>query len=789
MPQPAIWQEDLQTDLNQRGSSLIGLIVAILLISIIGAALLSQTTTATFHTVSANSGNRAFYLAESGYRYAAAKMAAGADLNVLHGRTYSLSAGEQFTLSFQPHIFRVTNVQPQWLTTEVPYGVAPAFASQRGRLRINNGPSLAYRDIENQAGNRVRFRREGGNWNGLAAIGDSVSLVVLSDGTAVAQGGDLHLQAATPAAVFPEHNGRFQLNGVLYRYVTRENTRLRGIARVDGAWAPLAPANGDEVVLQPFVKVASTGIFGQGTLGTNRLITYHVPIGTGGATASEWHERFDDPSLGNWNAPSSEGAHAVAAVDGGNALRVTGTDRLPATQLDSSQLALNWSQAGVDLASAWSGNGNLLNYDVQAKIFLNDEPVYLAGLSVRLDGNGNHYGISLLKAASNNADGIPDNIVPIPDQPMIVLWERAHADYRNWRWLAYKTLVPSDFSQGGIIYFEDDMEAGTTKWTTDAPWGLVANSPPANNPPSPTRCWHDSPGGDSPEDADISIESVSFDLSTAIAPQLSFYHRFDLYRFWFLGWYEDYADVEISTNNGGGSGAWTRLARYTGTQALWTPVTIDLTDYAGRRNVRIRFRLRTRDWLLSGNSPGDGWYVDDVQVYDRQVSWPTLLVRIREQNAAGGAFAGQRVNDIQVFFGDNAPSGTPDGDPRDNRRLANARDQVNWPPDDVNDTDAGSDYFTLVRWDAANPGVTSIELRGAGVESNTILRSNNPVLTTPASGVFAASRPEIGLHTWGWGSVGGVPNNTRTPDIFFDDFAIRLPGRPGAFGFLPALQE
>lgn len=773
---PILTKRDDATIRNQGGSLLIGLIVTLLLLSALGAALLSQTTTATFQTVSANGSDRALYLAESGYRYAAVKMAAGSDLNNLHGRTYSLSAGEQFALSFQPYFFRVTTVNNRWLTVQVPYGEAPAFTNPAGRLKINNGAAEAYDQVQIQGADRVRFHRPSGNW--AAAVGDSVSLVALSDGTAVAQGGDLNLQAATSADNLPAHNGRFRLDGATYSYVTRETTRLRGISRVDGPWAPLAPANGDEVVLQPFVRIDSTGIFGQGELGTRRLIVYYVPIGTGGAPASEWHETFDAGST-DWN--SAQGSQTVVD-NNGNALSVTGISQ-SFSGLYESQTNLDWQAAGVDLATAWSDNGGFLDYDAQVKIRA-EEPYYLAGISFRLDSSGNGYGLSFLQSAPDSADGIPNTVIPVNDQPMIILWERASNDFANWHWLAYKRLSSSDFGQPAPI-FEDDMESGTTKWTADAPWGIVANSPPANDPPSPTHCWHDSPGGLSANGLNISLVSRTIDLSAAVAPQLNFYEHRDLYERG-GGWgSSDRAYVEISTNNGG---SWAALQTYTGSLGAWTKETLDLSTYAGRSNVTIRFRFQTvNGWWATR----DGWYIDDVSVIDTSTNWPTVLVRVREKNAASATpFAGQRVNDIQAFFGDTNASGTPDGNPLDNQRLANVRGEVHWPPDDVGDTDAAGDYYTLVQWDVINTALTSIALQGSGIEAGTILRSNNPVLTTPSSGSFSPSRPEVGLHAWGVHWAGGsYVTPLRPPVVYYDDFAVRLPGSTGSSGFLPALQQ
>ncbi len=761
---------------DSQGTSLLGLIAVLLVFSTLSAALFSQYSTANFQTVGTNSSNRAYYLAESGFRYAAAKMAAGADLNSLHNTTFTLptSATEQFSLFFRPHLFQVTGVSGLWLTAQVPYGAAPALADQPGMLRINSGAAETYSQIQLQGVNQVRFRRPAGTWT--ASAGDSVSLVLRSDGTTVTEGGDLMVQGATPADAFPAHNGRFTLNGGTYRYVTRESNRLRGITRTDAPWAPLAPANGDELDLQPFVRLESTGNFGQGTLGASRLITYHVPISSSGAPGSEWHETFDDNALGSWNTPSSEGAHAVAVTDGDNALSVTGTDRIPTTQLDSSQLALDWTQTSTDLASAWSSNSNYLNYDAQVKIRVDDEPAYLAGISFRLDNSGNHYGVSLLRAASDNVDGIPNILVPITGEPMILLWERDDPNFGNWQWLAYKRLTYDD--QLFPVYFDDDMESGTAGWNATGLWHISNN-----RSHSPTSSWYYGQegsfnfetGGRNRGD----LRSGWIDLRNAVRPAL---------RYW--SWHET-EDVNPNTYDQKllqiqrqGTNSWTTIDRIYDIALPWHERQVDLSAYAGSR-VRIRFRFDTRDHLYNDH---EGWYVDDMAVFDQgQIIWPTLLVRIEEKTAVTGPFAGQRVNDIQVFFGDTAAHGTAGTDPLDTQRLANPRGDVEWPPDDVDDTDAASDFFTLVQWEA---NAASVQRMGSGNELNSIIRSNNALLMTPSSGSFQTTRPELGLHTWGWGSIGGTPNNTQTPDVSFDDFAIRLPGAADSTNsFLPALQE
>ena len=113
----------------------------------------------------------------------------------------------------------------------------------------------------------------------------------------------------------------------------------------------------------------------------------------------------------------------------------------------------------------------------------------------------------------------------------------------------------------------------------------------------------------------------------------------------------------------------------------------------------------------------------------------------------------------------------------DFEKHGNPRGEVNWPPDDVDDTVARNDYFTLVQWDIPAmdiDGATGETLFGQGKELDAIIRLN--ALTSPTSGTFTDS--ELALHTFGF-------NSTST---YFDDFALQTKVFSSG-GFLPAIQE
>jgi hypothetical protein len=150
--------------------------------------------------------------------------------------------------------------------------------------------------------------------------------------------------------------------------------------------------------------------------------------------------------------------------------------------------------------------------------------------------------------------------------------------------------------------FSDDME--TVSLTEDnwlsSSWDLIL-TPHAH---SGTRCWTDSPEGGMPAVKSKSKLTLAgtIDLSTAVNPQMTFWHHHELYK---------YGYVEVSDNYGQ-SGTYTKLKTYSYTQDDWVQEQVDLSDYAGLSNVRIRFRL----YNYYGYSGYDGWYIDDVRIED-----------------------------------------------------------------------------------------------------------------------------------------------------------------------------
>jgi serine protease AprX len=145
---------------------------------------------------------------------------------------------------------------------------------------------------------------------------------------------------------------------------------------------------------------------------------------------------------------------------------------------------------------------------------------------------------------------------------------------------------------------EFDLENGLALWATGGVndrWSLTSADSHSGK-----FCLTDSPrdGYDNNTDSWAQINKA-FDLTGAVSPQLSFWHKYQF-------WSGDSGFVEISTDGGQ---MWEQLSVFADTQGTWTQVSLLLDPYAGYGSVRFRFRLISDD-----AGTGDGWYIDDVQV-------------------------------------------------------------------------------------------------------------------------------------------------------------------------------
>ena len=178
--------------------------------------------------------------------------------------------------------------------------------------------------------------------------------------------------------------------------------------------------------------------------------------------------------------------------------------------------------------------------------------------------------------------------------------------------------------------FIDIMETGS-KWYSSS-WSLVTD------PKSGSWSFTDSAAGSygAQTESELVLNNT-LDLTNAIHPQLSFWHKYEIYNndsFYCSGWTEEHdrARVYLSTNKGQ-PGTWKELAAYFGAQATWKREQIDLSAWAGIADVRIKFVMRDG---ASGNGNCNtrqpGWTIDDVAVEDAPVDI-NLTVSVSSMNS------------------------------------------------------------------------------------------------------------------------------------------------------------
>ena len=758
------------------GSALIGIIIAILVFAALGAAIVPMISSSQLHRTAAGRSSQAYYLAESGMRYAASQYlnatsenAKFSALNTLHGVSHQLQDEQgAFTVSINPYYFLVDvdRLNTTTLTTRIYGNTAYSFPLAGGRLSINDAVySFSSASV---AGQVVTF-------NGLSS-----SLTVPADtpvypvaqivAQTVSSGGDLSLSPGS-GELFPDRNGSFLLAGNTYTY--RENNRdtntLMGIKRTDGSdFSDLLVTVNEDIRLKKFVKITSTGSVGSGDMMASRDIVYHVQIPEEkDPQRIVFHERFNNLDMWRENG-SGLGMHEIGEIDGNSVLRITGV-----------------TQSGVDIPSAGlirlnvgAVQFNPDQFDTQVKIGF--EPVmpeyYTAGISFRLtEGGDKTYGLSFQRSAQSGNTSAIDNIYnglkPFADDKMqaIILWQSTGSDDSDKQWLAYKQI--SD-----VILESSAQEITEIQWVDTL--GKKVSVPITDLTAVPAL--------------PCDYRTINLSFSSTCDPLFS-----------------DCTTLEVSIDDG---------ANWLLTQAN----EVDLTAFAGQPITSIRFRI---------NASASGWHIFNIAFTadDFVVEKATLLARFKEKasvtftngdadpiepgdriigdtsfasatvygapvietgswathDAAGtllienvnGVFqigerlsvtgkaidlatlTGFRAQDhfIQAYYGTASGCGTPNTDPLDGEKRPYPIDppELVWPPDEGEPWTVDQDNFTLIQWDAFNGAVGTVERVNSIDQPNTLIRSSETALTGLGS--------TLALHTFGKGAL----------NVYFDDFGYQ----------------
>jgi hypothetical protein len=176
-------------------------------------------------------------------------------------------------------------------------------------------------------------------------------------------------------------------------------------------------------------------------------------------------------------------------------------------------------------------------------------------------------------------------------------------------------------------YFCDDFEAGLASWlvATDG-WNTVAATSQ-----SPSHSVTDSPNGNYPTGAKSDITMLSsVDLSSAISPILTFWHRLALEASY------NYDKTYVDVSSDGGTN-WTVMRLFTAANntSVWSFQELSLAAFAGK-TVRLRFRLVDN----ISYPTADGWYIDDIKIRENEFVPASSDLALCTTQATGGACNG-----------------------------------------------------------------------------------------------------------------------------------------------------
>jgi prepilin-type N-terminal cleavage/methylation domain-containing protein len=272
------------TKRGARGSILLGLIFTILVMSTLAAAVLPMAVSSWVGQVYAQQGRKAYFLAESGFRWAASQFlnagsedAKEAALTAMNNKTCTLLADAgSFTIRVYPYWFRTQAAAAgaTTLSTRVSGTIPLEFNGNfpAGRIRVGNN----YHSFSQGNGSGATVTFQGLSPALPVAIPASPALNVqpvaeVASAQSLTKGGNLTIEASG-AGFFPALNGNFVLDptpvgltgGAVFNYLKRVGNRLENVTLADGRqnadWtSPVSVTSGTRTILDRFIHLSSRG--------------------------------------------------------------------------------------------------------------------------------------------------------------------------------------------------------------------------------------------------------------------------------------------------------------------------------------------------------------------------------------------------------------------------------------------------------------------------------------------------------------------------------------------------
>ena len=315
---------------NSQGLILITAIITILIMSVLGAAMLTLWSSSEFSQVISDQGQKSYYLAEAGFRYASSLyFNAGSDasriaaMTNMNNTSYTLLNNDgAFSIKVYPYWFRSSSSTASTLATTLPGQFDPsASLPSTGYLQINGNYYTYTGNSGATAGSTsVTFSGVTPSVAAVSANTDVLNVVLpASNQTLTAANGNITL-ASTGTSFLPLTNGNFSLDppaagttaGTQYTYSYRIGNTLYGVNLSDttqtwttvtltaGAINSNGTTSGTKIVASRFLRLSCTGTYGV----ASRNVVYNVPIGWVYGGQGYHVQQYYDPfnNLTNWSA-------------------------------------------------------------------------------------------------------------------------------------------------------------------------------------------------------------------------------------------------------------------------------------------------------------------------------------------------------------------------------------------------------------------------------------------------------------------------------------------------------
>ena len=769
---------------HNSGSMILNFIIIIVIFASIISAVLYMSSSSQRQAVSSSQSANAWDMAEAGYRFLSTNYLNTTDsngngsaddekaafLSNVNGRNYVIPNIGSFTLSIHPYWFYnstgatgvISNV-----TVQLPVAPSPNFTMPNtGQIKLGDTPGVGIKPYTYGSLNSSGVFTCTLGSSGTLNRGDSVYLVLNSnESKTLTPGSTLALKLGTfPAGNFPLKDGLIEIGTEtrLYRYskatVSGSALTLTNLQHSNKSTFSTPVTTATTVTFKKYIMVQSTGKVGaeQRTLSFNQAILDSVgstEVVVNLNTEESLNANFSrSTSIGNNytvdTLNTSGGGSAVFSII--NSLSTTGSGA------NAYKCGAFWySNTGL-INTLWTTGNHLLSYDVQVKTGTGK---YLTagtlGLAIRAENIGStsetYLGLTFMKNNLPNLYFTNGSTTINPGDTVVGISSRATGIVQGT-----PEITSGSWALGtakGKIRFASVTGTFSNNEGLKVNGVNVAKMNGTNYFPAATDYI---PSGIEPKPSDFSPARYN------IGPLL-------------LVLWERKSD---GTSNG----------------------TFRWLAYKDISNDDYTKGLQ--DWNEPDGSCTTGCNENDGQIINDNAS---IYIRIQEKSVNLGAGLVKKVNDINLFYGDNSSRYTTrsgnaipyDIDALRLRYVAGAATFTPvWVPTYISQWDQTVDFFSHIesgtpigsqpqfQWDAVNPSALADITSGGGVlkicddSSAACTLSQNGTLrltelVTPDSGTY--SQPEIGMIACG-NLNPGDRNGNGYATAAFAEFALKSQG-------------